>query len=128
VVMATPWDGAAPTVKALAGELDGKVLVSIANALTMVGPEFYPLIPPRGSIAEHVQAAAPRALVAAAFQHLPAKELGDLDHHLEADVLVCSDHPKATEAVSALTRQMPGLRPIDAGTLSSAAAIEAMTA
>ena len=128
VVMATPWDGATPTVAALAAELEGKVVISMANALTMVGKEFYALVPPRGSIAEHVQAAAPGAFVAAAYQHLPAKELGDLDHQLEADVLVCSDHPEAIEAVSALTRRMPGLRPIEAGTLSSAAAIEAMTA
>ena len=30
------------------------------------------------------------------FHHVPAKELGDLDHPIESDVLVCSDHPAAT--------------------------------
>ena len=38
----------------------GKVVVSMANALVRVGHEFQPLVPPRGSVAAHVQAAVPR--------------------------------------------------------------------
>jgi NADPH-dependent F420 reductase len=128
VVVATPWDGAGPTALTLADQLQGKVVISMANALARVGKEFQPLVPPRGSVAAHVQALVPGCLVAAAFHHLPARELGAIDHPLDADVLICSDHPEATEAVSALTRLMPGLRPLDAGSLSNALAIEAMTA
>jgi predicted dinucleotide-binding enzyme len=47
---------------------------------------------------------------------------------LEADVLVCSDHAAATEATVGLVELMHGLRPLDAGSLSQAAAIEAFTA
>ena len=36
--------------------------------------------------------------MAAAFHHLPAAEMEDLESGLEADVLVCSDHPEATAA------------------------------
>jgi NADPH-dependent F420 reductase len=128
VVVATPWDGAAPTVAGLAESLEGKVVISMANALQLVGSEFQPLMLPRGSVAEHVQAAAPKALVAAAFHHLPARELAAIDRNIDSDVLICSDHPEAMKAVSALTMRMPGLRPLDAGSLSSAAAVEAMTA
>jgi 8-hydroxy-5-deazaflavin:NADPH oxidoreductase len=128
VVVSTPWDGAAPTAQALADALDGKVVISMANALALVGKEFQPLVLPRGSVAQHVQAAAPGALVAAAFHHLPAKELAAIDKPLDADVLICSDHAEAITAVSALTVRMPGLRPLEAGSLSSAAALEAMTA
>lgn len=128
VVVATPWDGAAPTVAALAGLLDGKVVISMANALTRVGKEFQPLIPPRGSVAADVAAAAPGALVAAAFQHVPAKELGDLDHGVDCDVLVCSDHPEATAVASELVAAIPGMRALDAGRLTSAGSIEALTA
>jgi NADPH-dependent F420 reductase len=128
VVVATPWDGAAPTVAALAAALEGKVVISMANALALVGKEFQPLILPRGSVAEHVQAAAPGALVAAAFHHLPAKEVAAIDRPLEADVLVCSDHPEAIKVVSALTVRMPRLRPLEAGSLSCATAIEGLTA
>jgi NADPH-dependent F420 reductase len=128
VVVATPWEGAAPTVAALAENLDGKVVISMANALVMVGSEFQPLMLPRGSVAEHIQAAAPNALVAAAFHHLPARELAAIDKNIDADVLICSDHPQAVKAVSALTEMIPGLRPLEAGSLSGAAAVEAMTA
>ena len=76
VVVATPWDGAAPTVAALAEALDGKVVISMANAWTRVGKEFQPLIPPRGSVAADVQAALPGASVAAAFHHRPRRGAG----------------------------------------------------
>ena len=127
VVVATPWEAAAPTVGALRDRLAGKVVLSMANALTRVGNEFVPLIPPRGSVAAWVQAAVPEATVAAALHHVPARELADLNHDLSGDVLVCSDHPAATAAVSDVIRRLPGLRPIDAGSLASASAIEALT-
>jgi len=127
VVVATPWDAAAPTVASVASRLAGKVVISMANALARVGDEFIPLVPPRGSIAAGVQHAAPECLVAAALHHLPAKDLGDLDHEMHADVLVCSDHPVALSATSAIIDRVPGLRAVDAGLLSSALAIEALT-
>lgn len=128
VVVATPWDGAAPTVAALAEQLSGKVVICMANALTRVGKEFQPLIPPRGSVAADVQAAIPRSQVAAAFHHVPAKELAELDEPLDCDVLVCSDHPEATALTAQLAAQIPGARAVDAGRLSAAGPIEALTA
>jgi NADPH-dependent F420 reductase len=128
VVVATPWDSAVPTVRPLAGELDGTVVVSMANALVKEGREMLALVPPRGSVAAAVQAALPGALVSAAFHHLPAGEMENLDSGLEADVLVCSDHPEALSATAALVDMVEGLRPLDAGSLSQAAAIEAFTA
>src|SRR2546421_4028467 len=70
VVVATPWDAAAATAASVADRLDGKVVISMANALVRVDDEFQPLVPPRGSVAAHVQAAVPHACVAAAFHHL----------------------------------------------------------
>lgn len=128
VVVATPWDGAAPTVAALRDRLAGKVVVSMANALEKVGDELQALVPPRGSISVAVQHAAPQAFVAGAFHHVPARGLADLDERLDADVLVCSDHERATTATIELVDAIPGLRGVDAGTLSAAAAVEAFTA
>jgi NADPH-dependent F420 reductase len=128
VVVATPWDSAVTTVKALREPLAGKVVVSMANALIKEGREMLALIPPRGSIAAAVQAALPDSLVAAAFHHLPASEMEDLESGLEADVLVCSDHPAATAATAGLIEQMRGLRALDAGSLNLAAPIESFTA
>ena len=127
VIVATPWDAAPATVAGVASQLDGKVLVSMANAVVRLGDEFVPLLPPRGSVAASLQAVAPRSMVVAALHHLPARELLDLDHDLEADVLVCSDHPEAIAATSELISKVPGLRAINAGSLSAATAIEALT-
>ena len=105
-----------------------EVVISMANALAKVGHEFQPLVPPRGSVAASVQAAVPKSLVAAGFHHVPAKELGDLDHPVESDVLICSDHPSATETASEIVRKLVDMRPLDAGELSNAAPIEAFAA
>jgi len=128
VVLATPWDSAATTVREHAIALRGKVVISMANALVRVGHEFQPLVPPRGSVAAHVQAAAPDCRVVAAFHHLPAKELGHLGDPIDSDVLICSDDKAAIETVSEMVRRIPGCRPLDSGELSNATAIEAFTA
>ena len=128
VVVGTQWAAAEPTVAALAGALAGKVVISMGNALTKVGKELRAVTLPSGSVAAAVQAAAPEALVAAAFQHIPARELGHLDHPVDGDVLICTDHDEALEATSALVRAIPGLRPLSAGSLAMAGTVEAFTA
>jgi NADPH-dependent F420 reductase len=128
VVIATPWDSAATTAQENAAALAGKVVVSMANALVRVGHEFQPLVPPRGSVAAHVQAAVPGCRVVAAFHHLPATELGHLGQPIDSDVLICGDDPAAVETISEIVSKIPGCRPLDAGELSNATAIEAFTA
>lgn len=128
IVIATPWDSAAGMARDLASALAGKVVISMANALIRAGGEFEPLIPPRGSVAAHVQAAAPESYVVAAFHHLPAKELGMIGKPIDSDVLICGDNRAAVERVSEIVAKIPGCRPLDAGELSNAMAIEAFTA
>lgn len=128
IVIATPWDAAYGTATSVADQLDGKVVICMANALTRIGAEFQPLVPPRGSVAASVQAAVPGCRVAAGFHHVPAKELGDLDHPIESDVLICSDYPDATRVTSEIVAKVPNLRPLDAGGLSQATPIESFTA
>jgi 8-hydroxy-5-deazaflavin:NADPH oxidoreductase len=128
VVIATPWDGATQTARLVADKLRGKVVVSMANALTKLGKEFEPLVPPRGSVAASVQAAVPDCLVAAAFHHVPAKELGDLAEPIESDVLICSDHESAVRVTSEIVGKVPNMRPLNAGELAMATPIESFTA
>ena len=128
VVIATPWDAATSTALQVADQLKGKVVISMCNALARVGSEFQPLVPPRGSVAANIQAAVPKSRVAAAFHHVPARELGDISEPVESDVLVCSDHRSATEVASEIVAALPALRPLDAGQLSNAAPIEAFAA
>jgi len=128
IVIATPWDSAASTAQENADALAGKIVISMANALVRVNKEFQPLVPPRGSVAAHVQAAVPRSRVVAAFHHLPATELGHIDHPIDSDVLICADDSAAVREVSDIVAEFPGCRPLDAGQLSNATAIEAFTA
>ena len=128
IVIATPWDSAATTAQENSVALRGKIVISMANALVRVGGEFQPLLPPRGSVAAHVQAAVPECRVVAAFHHLPAKELGHLGDPIDSDVLICGDDADALSTVAGIVAKIPGCRPLDAGELSNATAIEAFTA
>ncbi len=128
VVIATPWDAAAATASSVSRQLQGKVVISMANALAKVGHEFQPLVPPRGSVAASVQAAVPKSHVAAAFHHVPAKELGHIDEPVDTDVLICSDSRSAMATVVDIVARIPNMRPLEAGELSVAAPIEAFAA
>ena len=128
VVIATPWDGATQTAASVRDQLRGKVVMSMANALTRIGREFQPLVPPRGSVAASVQAAVPECMVSAAFHHVPAKELGDLNEPIESDVLICSDHRAAVDLTSEIVGKIPNMRPLNAGELAMATPIESFTA
>jgi NADPH-dependent F420 reductase len=127
VVVATPWDAAAPTAASVGKPLAGKVVISMANALTKVGAELRPIFPPEGSVAVAVQRAVPASFVAAAFHHLPARSLADLAKPVKGDVLICADLAQAVEATSTVVRRIPDLRPVHAGSLATAAPVEAFT-
>ena len=86
-----------------------------------------PLLPPTGSVAVAVARCLPGANVVGAFHHLPAGPWADLDHPLDADVLVCGDHRGSVNEIVDLIDRLPGLRGVDAGGLASALAIEALT-
>ena len=128
VVLATVWDAVVPTARQLADQLQGRVVVCVANALHKVGREMQALVPARGSLAATVQAAVPGARVAAAGHHLPAATLADLEAELSDDVLVCADDPGARQLTMELFDAIAGLRALDAGSLAAAGALEAFTA
>jgi 8-hydroxy-5-deazaflavin:NADPH oxidoreductase len=128
VIVATPWEGVLATVAELAEPLEGKVVVAMASALTRWGAGMIPLLLPTGSVTAALALALPGSRVAGAFHHMPAGPWADLDHPVDADVLVTSSSRGAAREVVALIDRLPGLRGIDAGGLGSAMAIEAMTA
>jgi 8-hydroxy-5-deazaflavin:NADPH oxidoreductase len=128
VVVGTPWEGALSTVQPLRERLAGKVVISMVSALMRVGQGIQAVQLARGSFAGTLQAALPGSKIAGAFHHLPAEDLANLDEGLLADVLVCADDAEAKETTMALVESMEGLRPLDAGRLTQAQAIEAFTA
>lgn len=79
------------------------------------------------SIAEAIQDSAPKALLASAFHHLPAKQLGELETPIKNDVLICSDFEEALAVTSSIVQSIKNLRPINAGPLSNSVSLEAFT-
>jgi 8-hydroxy-5-deazaflavin:NADPH oxidoreductase len=128
VVVATTWEAALETTQAHAGPLAGKVVVAMANGLRKVNREFVVVPTKEGSLAAAMQAAAPEARVVAALQHVPALALGDLDHELATDVVVCADDDAARQLVIDLLDTIPGVRAFDGGSLANAAGVEAFAA
>jgi 8-hydroxy-5-deazaflavin:NADPH oxidoreductase len=128
VVVATPWDAVVATVRPLAAALEGKVVISMVNALVKQGREMVALVPARGSMAAELQAALPGSSITAAMHHLPASLMEDLDSGLVADVLVCGDDPDARRATGAFIDSMGGLRAVEVGSLAQAGPIESFTA
>ncbi len=128
VIVATPFDSTLATIAPLRDQLEGKVVVSMVNALHKHGREMLALYPTRGSVAAMVQAVLPTSMVVASFHHLPAGDMENLDSGLDADVLACSDHPEATTTVVELVNAVAGLRGLDCGSLAQASALEAFTA
>mgnify|MGYP001338143848 CR=1 FL=1 len=128
VVVATTWEAALETTRAHASQLAGKVVIAMANALRKVGREFVVVPTKEGSIAAAMQAAAPESRVVAALQHVPAQALGDLDHELATDVVVCADDDAARQLVIQLLDTIPGVRAFDGGSLANAAGVEAFAA
>ena len=128
VVVATPWDSAVATVRALREPLAGKVVISMVNALAREGKEVVPLYPPRGAMAAQIAAVLPQSRVVGAFHHLPGAQMEDLASDLDADVAVVGDDAAARASVVELINAMPGLRAVEVGTMSLASAVEAFTA
>lgn len=128
VVVGTQWEAAVTTAKDHADALAGKVVIDMANGLTKQGREFRPVLPEEGSLAKAMQAAVPEARVAAALQHVPAAALGELDHAIDSDVIVCADDDAARTTVLDLVAKIPDLRGFDGGSLANAVGIEAFAA
>ena len=97
VILATPWEASVETVLALRSALEGRVLISMVNAIAKSGRELQALVPIRGSMASTLQAVLPATKVSIAFQHLPAKRLAAIEEPVEGDVFVCADDEEAIE-------------------------------
>jgi predicted dinucleotide-binding enzyme len=83
---------------------------------------------PEGSASEHLRERLPEGVeIIAAFKTEPAHLLLDPAARLDCDVFVAGDSKEAKARVIEAIRFIEGLRPVDAGLLSSARALERMT-
>ena len=112
VVLTVPFAAQLSTVRALAAELQGKILIDVT--VPLVPPKVSQVqLPPSDSCVVAVQAELGEAVrVVSAFQNVSAHKLKDLDYKINCDVLVCSNDKDARQVVIGLAKDA-GLRGID---------------
>ncbi|MFM7615937.1 MAG: NADPH-dependent F420 reductase [Actinomycetes bacterium] len=128
VVVAVNADAALATCRYFADQLQGRIVVSMANDLTRNGSEFNAVLPPHGSIAKEMQALLWRSQVVTAFHLVPAAEFGALDERMESDVVACGDDDEARSTLMEIIRTIPDLRAFDGGSLENAVGMETFAA
>ena len=126
VLLSVPYSGHAALLTELAPALAGRVVVDITVPLQP--PRVREVHLPAGQAAalEAQAILGDRARVVAALHHVSSIHLGDVDHPLEGDVLVCSDDDAARTLVMGLVGDL-GMRALDAGPLRNAIALESLT-
>ncbi len=126
VVLSVPYAAHAETVRALAPHLAGRVVIDISVPLRP--PKVHEVHLPDGQAAalEAQAILGPGTPVAAALHHVSSAHLGDPEHGVDCDVLVCSDDPAALALTLGLVEQL-GVRAFDAGPLRNAVALESLT-
>jgi NADPH-dependent F420 reductase len=125
VILAVPYDAAASIVDEAGEALDTKILVDVTNRF---GDEEPGAVVDGSSNAEQIASMAPDARVVKAFNTVLASRQADPQvNDMPVDNFVASADADAKAMVIELIRSI-GMRPIDAGPLSSARILEAMGA
>jgi NADPH-dependent F420 reductase len=129
VIVAVPYEGHEDLLKALAGELAGKLVVDCVNPLGFDKQGCYPIYVPGGSAAQEAAAVLPDSRVVAAFHHVSAVLLEDESvERIETDIMVLGEDREATDLIIRLANLVPGMRGVYAGRLRNAGQVEALTA
>lgn len=129
VLVAVPYDGHGSLLESLREQLTGKIVIDCVNPLGFDSRGPYPLDVEAGSAAQEAENLLPDSRVTAAFHHVSAVHLSDLDvAEVDTDVLVLGDDRDATDVVRALAGKVPGMRGVYAGRLRNAGQVEALTA
>jgi NADPH-dependent F420 reductase len=127
VFLSIPPAGVEDMCRQLAGDVEGKITVSVASPI--VFRNGLPAAAPGDrSLAETAAEAAPGARIVAGFHTVSARALARVDDPLREDVLICGDDPDAKATVAALAERLIEGRAIDAGRLEVARWLEPVTA
>jgi 8-hydroxy-5-deazaflavin:NADPH oxidoreductase len=131
VLLCVPFRNQSENLTNLKGVLrEGQILVdaTVPLAAAFGGRATRILGVPQGSAAEQAQEMAPDGVtVVSALHTVSAPVLGDLDADLDEDVLVTGDRKDDKRRVAEIIGLVPGLRPVNAGSLESARFVEALT-
>lgn len=120
-------DAQREAVVSVAGLLDGKIVVSMANPLDVAEGRATYRHPPEGSLAEEAQRDAPGARVVSAFHEIRVSRFAKVDRAIDSDTVVTSDDDEAKRVVMALCSDA-GVRPVDGGPLHNSRYVEAFVA
>lgn len=126
VFLSVPAETVEATGRELAPVLAGKIVVSVATAVVFKDGKPMAESGPV-SLAELLALAAPDARVVSGFHTVGARNLANLDHDLDEDVLVCGDDAEAKEVVSELGAGLTSGRVVDAGPLYVSRWLETLT-
>ena len=110
----------------MAGDLSGKLVISMINSLKAEGGVLRPALD-SGSAAEELAQLLPGARIATAFTSVPVALLhGDVVPPV--DILVAADSKETYEDAAKLVKEVREVRPLYAGPLDKAAVVEAVPA
>jgi len=125
VVLAVPWS-AMRDVLAATGDLSGRIVIDCTNPLATLEGRLRLASSPGQPAAEEVAALAPGAHVVKALNQTGAENMGHASRYARPPALfVAGDDPGAKGTVLALVADL-GFEPLDAGSLSNAALLEAL--
>lgn len=127
-IFAFPYAGVAALSASLRRELENKIVIDVINPLVRENGTFRTAKIEAGSAAEEIQRLLPKSRVVSAFKTQSAEKLHEIEVPMRGDAIVCSDHPKARRQILALAGAIRALRPVDAGPLVNARALESITA
>jgi 8-hydroxy-5-deazaflavin:NADPH oxidoreductase len=127
VFLSVPPEGVGAMCTHLAGDLAGRILVSVASPVVFENgvPAALPM---KISLAEEAQVAAPECHVVAGFHTVSAKLLARADEPLREDVVICGDDDDAKRVVGEVAESIVEGRAVDAGRLEVARWLEPVTA
>ena len=129
--LAVPFRAQSENLTNLKGALAaGQILVdaTVPLAAAVSGKATRLLGVPQGSAAEQAQEMVPDGVtVVSALHTVNAAALGKLDVELDEDVLVTGERKEDKRRVAELIALIPGLRPVNAGSLETARFVEALT-
>ena len=132
IAVTVPFAGQADIYRAIKPAVkSGTVVLDATSPLaTAVGGRAWQVVRPwHGSAAEQADAILSQGVrMVAAFHTIAAEALRSLDHPIESDVLVCGDDAEAKAIVGSLVADIPSLRWVDCGALSTARISETLTA
>jgi NADPH-dependent F420 reductase len=129
IVLAVPWDAHNSTVELISSRVIGKILLNVVSPLARGKGGIRALTIEEGSACAAAQNRAQSTRVVGGFHHVSAVKLSDeAATSVDSDVMLVADDLDAIDSVAELVRAIPGMRPIYAGKLAVAAAVEGLTA